>query len=146
MYEEVSSHFLSLVIGQWVAGDEKLKHFTWNSGNIREILSKPDRIGLLFYELVGYLSNGLPYLLHAMQQTNDNVFAANDDTTENMSTNTRVVAKWGEIVGIKQSNDHCVLIFDSVYTIKNVCKTLDEKKVFYIGGTNAQNFLHLVNF
>ena len=95
MYEEVSLHFLSLVnkLGQWVAGDEKLKHFTGNSGNIRQILSKPDRIGLLFYELVGYLSNGLPYLLHAMQQTNDNVSAANDDTTENMSTNTRVVAK-----------------------------------------------------
>ena len=78
-----------------------------------------------------------------------NVFAANDDKAtkiENMSTNTRVVAKWGEIVVSKQSNDHCVLIFDSAYTIKNVCKTLDEKKVFYIGGTNAQNFLHLVNF
>ena len=148
MYEEVSSHFLSLVnkLGQWVAGDEKLKHFTGNSGNIRQILSKPDRIGLLFYELVGYLSNGLPYLLHAMQQTNDNVFAANDDTTENMSTNTRVVAKWGEIIVSKQSNDHCVLIFDSAYTIKNVCKVLDEKKVFYIGGTNAQKFLHLSEF
>ena len=81
-----------------------------------------------------------------MQQTNDNVSAANDDTTENMSANARVVAKWGEIIVSKQSNDHCVFIFDSAYTIKNVCKVLDEKNVFYIGGTNAQNFLHLSEF
>lgn len=63
--DDISKNFYNLVLslGQFVAGDEKLWNFTGNSGNVRLCLSKPDRIGLWFYELCGIFSSGLPYLL-----------------------------------------------------------------------------------
>ena len=35
-----------LKLGKYVSGDEKLLNFTGNAGNIRLVLSKPDRVGL----------------------------------------------------------------------------------------------------
>ena len=52
-----------LRLGAFVAGDEKLFHFTGVSGNVRLVISKPDKIGLWFYELCCTLKSGAPYLL-----------------------------------------------------------------------------------
>lgn len=51
--KQLSANFQSVVLslGQWVAGDEKLFHYTGNSAFIRSVPSKPDRIGLWNYEL-----------------------------------------------------------------------------------------------
>lgn len=46
-----------VLLGQWVAGDEKLFQFWGNSGWIRVVKSKPDHIGLWFYELVSKVSS-----------------------------------------------------------------------------------------
>ena len=46
-----------------VAGDEKLYHFTGDSALIRVVISKPDRIGLWFYELSCLFKDNSPYLL-----------------------------------------------------------------------------------
>jgi hypothetical protein len=46
-----------------VSGDEKLFHFTGLSGNVRLVISKPDRIGFWIYELCGRFANGWPFLL-----------------------------------------------------------------------------------
>ena len=40
-----------MFLGQYVAGDEKLFYFTGDSIIIRQVISKPDKIGLWFYEL-----------------------------------------------------------------------------------------------
>ena len=50
--------------GEFVAGDEKLLHFTGNSGDIRMVKEKPDRVGLWFYELCALLPNGLPIIVY----------------------------------------------------------------------------------
>jgi len=64
LFPVLSKHFQSVckTIGHFVAGDEKLLHFSGNSGDIRLVPSKPDHVGLWFYELCGYLSNGKPFL------------------------------------------------------------------------------------
>ena len=51
-------------LGEYVVGDEKLFRFTENSGFIRLVLSKPDKIGLWNYMLAAKLSNGKPFLLY----------------------------------------------------------------------------------
>ena len=51
-------------LGQVLAGDEKLLHFTGNLMDVRAIKSKPDRMGLWFYQLMATLSNDTQFLLH----------------------------------------------------------------------------------
>lgn len=88
--------------GRCLVGDENLLHFTGSSGFIRIVPTKPDKVGLWFFELVCLLSNSTPYLLHAK------LF----DTNSNQGTNTiplnTVVEEWGSIVNefsiIKESN------------------------------------------
>jgi hypothetical protein len=45
---EICANYQNFVksLGQFVAGDKKLIHFTGNSGDIRLVLSKPDRVGM----------------------------------------------------------------------------------------------------
>jgi hypothetical protein len=64
-FEEISLNCQSVVrhLGEYVAGDEKLFHFTGDSGDIRLVLTKPDRIGLWFYQLCAPLHNGASFLL-----------------------------------------------------------------------------------
>ena len=50
-------------LGQCVAGDEKLFHFTGESKDVRLCISKPDRIGLWFYQLCALLRSGKPLSL-----------------------------------------------------------------------------------
>jgi hypothetical protein len=52
-YETLSHRFQSILsgLGQLVVGDEKLMKFTGASNDVRQILTKPDKIGLWFYEL-----------------------------------------------------------------------------------------------
>ena len=40
------------LIDIFAAGDEKLFHFTGKSGDVRLVKSKPDQIGLWFYEII----------------------------------------------------------------------------------------------
>ena len=57
--------------GEFVAGDEKLLYFTGNSGDIRMVRSKSDRVGLWFYELCALLPNGLPIIVYFRLQKSD---------------------------------------------------------------------------
>jgi len=59
--DEISANFQSILerLGYAVAGDEKLFHFTGVDGDLRLVITKPDRIGFWFYELCADLSNGL---------------------------------------------------------------------------------------
>ena len=59
-YNDISANFMGIIrsLGEAVAGDEKLLHFTGNSGYILLVNTKPARIGLWFYQLVACLSMG----------------------------------------------------------------------------------------
>ena len=58
-----------LKLGQGIAGHEKLFHFTGDSGDIRLVVSKSDRIGQWFYEVVAQLESGCYYMLYVKPQT-----------------------------------------------------------------------------
>jgi hypothetical protein len=67
-YGDLSLKFQSLIgtLGESVAGDEKLFHFTGNSMSIMSVHSKLHRIGLRMYKLVpihcSYISSYYRYL------------------------------------------------------------------------------------
>ena len=65
-YERISDNCQGILrhIGDYVAGDKKLFHYTGETGYIMKVPSKPTRIGLWIYQLVCELENGLPFLIH----------------------------------------------------------------------------------
>jgi len=75
--EKVCTNFRKALfcLGEYVSGDEKLFHYTADSHLVRQVLSKPDRIGLWFYELCLPLSNNQSYLIHTKLHNNvdDNI-------------------------------------------------------------------------
>jgi hypothetical protein len=117
--DEISQNFQNLVLylGQYIAGDEKLFFFSGNSGYVRLCISKPDRVGLWFYELCGRLQVGekeLPYLLD---------FLMHDSLRERVTT-TAVVKRWHAVVMTigkemvpagENPNPHTYLAMDSYY-------------------------------
>lgn len=114
--DELSDNFQSVIrhLGQYVAGDEKLFHFTGESGNVRLVISKPDKVGLWFYELCAPLRSGLPYLLDLrMHNSQVNSVPVNS-----------IVQRWNQVVrGVgsehvqqgQHPNPKCYLSFDSYY-------------------------------
>lgn len=64
-FEDISRNFQALVDhpGQFIAGDEKLFHFTGNTTYIRTVPSKPSHVGLWFFECCCLLHDNLIYLL-----------------------------------------------------------------------------------
>ena len=62
-YERLSNNYQPLLrhIGDYVAGDEKLFHYTGETPYIMKFPSKRARIGLWICQLVCELENGLPF-------------------------------------------------------------------------------------
>ena len=106
-----------MFLGQYVARDENLFYFIGDSINIRQVISKPDKIGLWFYELCCRVRNGeheLPYLMHLFLH----------DSELHEVTTASVVEKWvntmwsvGKETVPECVNPHpkCILDMDSYY-------------------------------
>lgn len=112
-FEKLSLNFQSIVLklGQFVAGDEKLLRFTGNSGDIRLIITKPDRIGLWFYELCGSIANNRSYLLYTKMWR---VWSQVGETSQV----SKIVEDWGTIIkgsGFNNWNTNTILTMDSYY-------------------------------
>ena len=103
-------------LGQSVAGDEKLFHFTGDSGDIRLIISKPDRIGLWFYELVAPLANGQYYMLYLKLQTSRN----GDAPVENIVRDWINIVKFTGVASTEMDlpNPKTMLVYDSYYQVE----------------------------
>jgi len=104
--DEISENFYSILdtVGEVVAGDEKLLHFTGNSGFIRMVPNNPDRVGLWYFELACRLESGDPYMIHVKLST------ASKDLGISVPIE-GIVITWAEIAS---SFEFCpVLIFDS---------------------------------
>ena len=99
---------LSLVshLGQHVAGDEKVFHFTGNSQNVRLVESKRE-VGLWIYELTVRLPNGLPLLVYCY------LHSACKKRGESVPVAT-VVKMWCDAIHEKGS-ESTILAFDSYY-------------------------------
>lgn len=109
----LSKNFQQVVLhlGQSVAGDEKLFHFTGESPNVRLVISKPGRVGLWFYELTGALSNGLPYLLDVFMHTN----VAGPIKVASVVDRWVTVMKTCGSDAVDTQRDRCILACDSYY-------------------------------
>jgi hypothetical protein len=123
--------------GAAVAGDEKLLHFTGDSAYIRQVKSKPDRIGLWFFELTCMLEGKIPFLLDMF------LSKANTETHESVAVSA-VTERWGEIVVNYHKLYKPLLIFDSYYTDNRGRERLRELKVNYIGAVQSNRFERLL--
>lgn len=123
-------------LGQYIAGDEKLFHYTGESGCIRLVPSKPDRIGLWFYECCGTFRNGSPFILY--MKLHNNYLPGTQKLTN-------VVQDWGSIVinsGVgdlpssdgnipSSKNPQTYLVFDSLYFDKATREYLKNANIHY---------------
>lgn len=123
----ISRKFCSIIdsLGQYVAGDEKLFKFTGNSTNVRLVVSKPDRVGLWFYELCGELQSGLPFLLHVFLHHNQEGTITVDSVVKRWIDVMKTVGKT-RVPDNELPNPKCILAADSYY-LTNSVKTLMEK-------------------
>ena len=96
--------------GEFVAGDEKLLHFTGNSGDIRMVKSKPDKVGLWFYELCALLPNGLPIIVYFRLQK------SNPRSAETIKTKD-ILKDWADVIQnkVEEVNPHTKIVCDSYY-------------------------------
>lgn len=122
------------VLGRALACDEKLLHFTGDTGWIRLVQTKPDRIGLWFYEACVTLSNGLPYLVHAWLSTTN----ASEGTSTSVA---ECVAKWANIIvratERNNANKNTLLVMDSYYTSKDSIIACQQKEVLFVAAINS---------
>lgn len=80
-------------------------HYTGDSHLVRLVPSKPDRVGLWFYQLAGKFSNNLPYLLNTFVH----------DNSEGAVKVVEVVQRWINVFATVPNSDKCYLAFDSYY-------------------------------
>jgi hypothetical protein len=136
-FEEISLNCQSVVrhLGEYVAGDEKLFHFTGDSGDIRLVLTKPDRIGLWFYQLCAPLHNGASFLLWFKLHHSDAFLGENIPVAS-------VVQSWSEVVR-KHGDPETLLTFDSYYLDNAGRQYLRQGNVKYIGSITKERFSQL---
>ena len=91
-----------------VAGDEKLLKFRGKCNDVRDVKSKPDRIGLWYYELMLTLDNELPFLVHIK------LWSVDTGTRQSQPV-FRVVEDWCRVL-TRIGSPSTILIFDSYYT------------------------------
>ena len=141
MEEELSINFQSVIknIGQVACADEKLYHFTGQSGYIKQVLNKPARIGHWFYQLTTSFSSGRVFLMY--------VKIHNSISGVSTIPVSSIINDWIKVVhrtGIEnvEFNPNTVLVFDSYYTSSDSINLLREAvpKVSWVGGVNRQRF------
>ena len=103
-YFEYQSTVRSL--GESVAGDEKLFHFTGNTAYII-LPSKPAKIGFWVYQVAATLGNGLPFMVHMR------MMAVQPSLGESAPVH-NAAKDWKRV--IDKFHMPCVLVFDSYYT------------------------------
>jgi hypothetical protein len=126
------TNFRSIVasLGETVVGDEKLFEFTGVSGDSRFVITKPARIGLWFYELVGNIDNYNSFLLDTKiasvkKEINEHEHVAN------------IVQRWIEVINSFYPRNHPLLVFDSYYWSKATRRILNEARVRYIAAVGS---------
>jgi hypothetical protein len=138
----VSNNFQSALrcFGKHIAGDEKLLYFTGNSVNIRNVPSKPDKIGLWFYELSCRLEDSSPYMLHLKLNTTDPPCPVLHILNEWV----RVLKREGQEEEIWTPDT--ILIFDNYYFTKDGRNHLLQENVKYIAAARKDRCRDIINF
>ena len=108
-YEKIFDNCQGILrhIGDYVAGDEKLYHYTGETGYIMKVPSKPAPIGLWIYQLVCELENRLPFLIHFR------MMASQSSRSESAPVD-EAVADWIRVVN-NFPHKPALVVFDSYY-------------------------------
>lgn len=132
----ISANFVSVIdsLGQYIAGDEKLFHYTGDSPHVRLVPSKPDRVGLWFYQLAGRLRNNLPFLLDTFMH----------DSSTGVIKVSSVVQRWANVIAAVPRSEKCYLAFDSYYTDSAARTLLQQQKIRYTASAQSSRFNSLV--
>jgi hypothetical protein len=144
MFPDVSKRFRDVLgsLGECIACDEKLLHFTGGIGFARMVPSKPDKIGLWFYEAVVTLSNGDPFLVYSRLCDSNSKQGIHTPTSD-------IVKDWANIIvefknrGIVDA-PNTVLCFDSYYATNEARKYCNDNGIKYIGAVQSNRFQALV--
>ena len=141
MEEELSLNFQKVIqnIGQIACADEKLYHFTGQSGYIKQVLNKPARIGHWFYQLTTSFSSGRIYLMYV--KIHNSISGVSTIPVSSVVNDWIKVVHRAGIVDV-DFNPNTVLVFDSYYTSLDSINLLREAvpKVPWVGGVNRQRF------
>ena len=136
-FARITNNIMSIIrrFGEFVAGDEKLLHFTGNSGDIRMVRSKPDRVGLWFYELCALLPNGLPIIVYFRLQKSDPRSAETIKTKD-------ILKDWADVIQnkVEEVNPHTKIVCDSYYGTKDGFKMLNDRNVSFVAAIQACRF------
>jgi hypothetical protein len=134
IYEHLSLNFQKLVyqLGDSVAGDEKLFHFTGNSGDVRLVPNKPARIGLWFYQLCVQLPDGSSFLLWTRLHHSNGLLG------ESMPTTT-IIEAWADVVK-RLGNADTLLTMDSYYLTADGKDILHRMGVKYLAAVTSVRF------
>ncbi len=141
-FSAISKRFRACLrhVGRVMCGDEKLLYFTGDSGFIRLVPSKPDKIGLWFFENCVVLKGKLPFLIYAR--------LSNANTKMDMAVPAgEVVREWADIALSYRgdSRKSCpILVFDSYYMTQEGRRYLNHHKVPFIGSVPAGRCKSLV--
>jgi len=136
-WSELSSNFAAALtsLGQIVAGDEKLVHFTGDSLFIRKVAEKPDRIGLWTYELCVRLAKDTPFLVYMRLHDASAMTGVHVPVHE-------IVQDWVEIVKTDPDNN-VILVFESYYHSQQAHDLLINQGVSYIAACKEMSFQKL---
>lgn len=107
---------------------------------MRDVKSKPDRIGLWFYQLMATLSNDTQFMLHTK------LWEADPSVKVSVPVHT-VVKDWCDVVnrhGELQPNPDTVLCYDSYYNTKQSSQVCRNAGVKFLASAKANNFNDLV--
>ena len=125
-------------IGQVLACDEKLFHFTGSSGYIRIVPQKRE-IGIWIYDAVCTLKSGDHFLVYCRQSLSNKATNVSEPVSG-------VVAEWTNIAAqFKEKNNYIgpVMAFDSYYGTQDVTAVCARRKVLFIASLRSDRFEEL---
>ena len=115
-------------LGECVAGDEKLFKYTAQSPLVRQVPTKPDKVGLWFYQMCANLKNGMAFCLYIKLHNNVSGSVTVDLVVSDWQG---IIMKVGadRVAPGNNPNPRTVLVFDNYYPTRAICKRLMEDKV-----------------
>ena len=123
-------HNFIFALGECVAGDEKLFHYTADDHLVRAVQSKPDKVGIWFYELCALLTNGTSILICSSYHNNHNGEMKVFDIVRQW-INTIMSCGKNRVENGLNPNPNTMLVFDSYYTTRKSVELCEQFNVIY---------------
>jgi len=142
-YAELSSNFNAELseLGAFVAGDEKLLHFTGDSVYIRIVKTKPDRVGIWYYELAVKLQCGRVFVIYIRMNDSNQLKGVHIPVDA-------VVRDWVDAIqngGGRVPDPNILLSFDNYYMSNASHELLLSRNQYFVGACKSNTFSELTD-